>query len=145
MFPKKIPTPVISFPTSPPQIPPSGLQDEQRKVKTMTALALAALAEAATPYGIEAFDGVLRPLWKGILDARDKDLAAFLKAIGYIVPLMDGEHANFYTKDVMIILIREFSTSDDEMRKIVGREEEGRFSSSIVSRGNIFSCMMQFS
>ena len=99
--------------------PPTGLQDEQRKVKTMTALALAALAEASTPYGIEAFDGVLRPLWKGILDARDKDLAAFLKAIGYIVPLMDGEHANFYTKDVMIILIREFSTSDDEMRKIV--------------------------
>ena len=46
----------------------------------MTALALAALAEASTPYGIEAFDTVLRPLWKGILDARDKDLAAFLKA-----------------------------------------------------------------
>ncbi|CAD7949047.1 unnamed protein product [Amoebophrya sp. A25] len=96
-----------------------GLSDEQRKVRTMTALALAALAEAATPYGIEAFDSVLRPLWKGILEARDKDLAAFLKAIGYIVPLMDAEHANHYTREVMIILIREFSTTDDEMKKIV--------------------------
>ena len=43
-----------------------GLSDEQSKVKTITALALAALAEAATPYGIEAFDTVLIPLWDGI-------------------------------------------------------------------------------
>lgn len=43
-----------------------GLEDEQPKVKTITALALAALAEAATPYGIEAFDTVLYPLWNGI-------------------------------------------------------------------------------
>lgn len=45
-----------------------GLTDEQQKVRTITALSLAALAEAATPYGIEAFDGVLRPLWKGICE-----------------------------------------------------------------------------
>merc|ERR1719453_2951639 len=43
-----------------------GLQDEQQKVRTITALSLAALAEASSPYGIEAFDTVLRPLWKGI-------------------------------------------------------------------------------
>jgi splicing factor 3B subunit 1 len=29
-------------------------------------LALAALAEASAPYGIEAFDSVLIPLWEGI-------------------------------------------------------------------------------
>lgn len=46
-------------------------------------------------------------------------MAAFLKAIGYIVPLMDPEHANYYTREVMIILIREFSTPDDDMKKIV--------------------------
>jgi splicing factor 3B subunit 1 len=96
-----------------------GLQDEQQKVRTITALALAALAEAATPYGIEAFDTVLRPLWKGICEHRGKGLAAFLKAIGYIIPLMDAEHANYYTREVMIILIREFSTPDEEMKKIV--------------------------
>lgn len=96
-----------------------GLQDEQQKVRTITALALAALAEAASPYGIEAFDTVLRPLWKGICEHRGKGLAAFLKAIGYIIPLMDAEHANYYTREVMIILIREFSTPDEEMKKIV--------------------------
>ena len=41
-------------------------QDENQKVKTITALSLAALAEAATPYGIESFDNVLEPLWRGI-------------------------------------------------------------------------------
>jgi len=57
----------------------AGLVDEQQKVRTITALALAALAEAATPYGIESFDSVLKPLWKGIRMHRGKGLAAFLK------------------------------------------------------------------
>lgn len=72
-----------------------GLVDEQQKVRTITALALAALAEAATPYGIESFDSVLKPLWKGIRTHRGKGLAAFLKAIGYLFPLMDAEYANY--------------------------------------------------
>jgi splicing factor 3B subunit 1 len=66
-----------------------GLSDEQTKVRTITALAIAALAEAATPYGIEAFDSVLIPLMSGIEKHRSKSLAAFLKAIGFILPLMD--------------------------------------------------------
>ena len=96
-----------------------GLDDEQQKVKTITALGLAALAEAATPYGIESFDSVLKPLWKGIKMHRGKVLAAFLKAIGYLIPLMDAEYANYYTREVMIILIREFQSPDEEMKKIV--------------------------
>lgn len=71
-------------------------------------MAIAALAEAATPYGIEAFESVLVPLWDGINMHRSKGLAAFLKAIGYIIPLMDTEHAGDYTKEVMHILIKEF-------------------------------------
>ena len=47
------------------EIVETGLQDDQQKVRTITALCLAALAESATPYGIEAFDSVLKPLWKG--------------------------------------------------------------------------------
>ena len=96
-----------------------GLQDEQQKVRTMTALGLAALAEASAPYGIESFDSVLKPLWHGIRLHRGKGLAAFLKAIGFIIPLMDPEYANYYTKGVTVILIREFQTSDEEMKKIV--------------------------
>jgi splicing factor 3B subunit 1 len=96
-----------------------GLQDDQQKVRTMTALAIAALAEAAAPYGIESFDDVLKPLWLGIRQHRGKGLAAFLKAIGFIIPLMDPDFANYYTKEVTVILIREFQTSDEEMKKIV--------------------------
>ena len=52
-----------------------GLVDDQQKVRTITTLGLAALAEAATPYGIESFDSVLKPLWKGtpfsIIDIAD--------------------------------------------------------------------------
>lgn len=97
----------------------SGLADEQQKVRTITALAIAALAEAANPYGIECFESVLRPLWMGIVEHRGKGLAAFLKAIGFIIPLMDPEHANFYTREVMVVLIREFTTPDEEMKRIV--------------------------
>ncbi|XP_050264513.1 uncharacterized protein LOC126708689 [Quercus robur] len=96
-----------------------GLLDENQKVRTITALSLAALAEAAAPYGIESFDSVLKPLWKGIRSHRGKVLAAFLKAIGFIIPLMDALYASYYTKEVMVILIREFQSPDEEMKKIV--------------------------
>jgi splicing factor 3B subunit 1 len=49
-----------------------GLVDEQQKVRTITALGIAALAEAAAPYGIESFDTVLKPLWNGIKQHRGK-------------------------------------------------------------------------
>lgn len=96
-----------------------GLKDTEHKVRTITALAIAALAEASAPYGIESFDSVLKPLWYGIKVHRGKGLAAFLKAIGYIIPLMDAEYASYYTTEVMIILIKEFASPDEEMKKIV--------------------------
>uniref|UniRef100_A0A0E0CKH7 Uncharacterized protein n=1 Tax=Oryza meridionalis TaxID=40149 RepID=A0A0E0CKH7_9ORYZ len=96
-----------------------GLSDENQKVRTITALSLAALAEAAAPYGIESFDTVLRPLWKGTKSHRGKVLAAFLKAVGFIIPLMDAEYASYYTRGVMPILITEFQSPDEEMKKIV--------------------------
>ncbi|CAK8530312.1 unnamed protein product [Lathyrus sativus] len=96
-----------------------GLSDENQKVRTITALSLAALAEASAPYGIESFDSVLKPLWKGIRQHRGKVLAAFLKAIGFIIPLMEALYASYYTKEVMLILIREFQSPDEEMKKIV--------------------------
>lgn len=43
----------------------ANLSDEQAKVRTVTSLAIAALAEAANPYGIESFDDILNPLWSG--------------------------------------------------------------------------------
>ena len=50
------------------------LVDEQQTICTITALVLAALAMAATPYGIEAFDFVLMRLWKSIWAHRSRGL-----------------------------------------------------------------------
>ena len=95
------------------------LNDEQAKVRTVTSLAIAALAEAANPYGIESFDDILNPLWTGARKQRGKGLAGFLKAVGYIIPLMDEEYANYYTSQIMEIVLREFSSPDEEMKKVV--------------------------
>jgi splicing factor 3B subunit 1 len=96
-----------------------GLTDDMQKVRIITALTLAALAEAAHPYGVESFDSVIRPLWKGALEHHGKALAAFLKAIGFVIPLMEENYASHYTRLVMPILIREFHSPDEEMKKIV--------------------------
>ncbi|KAI0260124.1 hypothetical protein BC834DRAFT_902560 [Gloeopeniophorella convolvens] len=44
------------------RVEPYVRQDEQQKVETMTALGLAAFAEAAAPYGIESFDDMFKYL-----------------------------------------------------------------------------------
>ena len=93
----------------------------------MSALAVAALAEAAYPYGIESFDAVVKPLWKGIRVQTGKALAAFLKAMGYIVPLMDAQHAFHFTREVMPVLVRSFETADEEMKKVRRGEGTGRW------------------
>ncbi|KAK5134340.1 U2 snRNP component prp10 [Meristemomyces frigidus] len=95
------------------------LNDEQAKVRTVTSLALAALAEASHPFGIESFDDILNPLWTGARKQRGKGLAGFLKAVGYIIPLMDEEYSNYYTIQIMEILLREFQSPDEEMKKVV--------------------------
>ncbi|PHH74445.1 hypothetical protein CDD80_3076 [Ophiocordyceps camponoti-rufipedis] len=97
----------------------NNLNDDQTKVRTVTSLAIAALAEASNPYGIESFDEILNPLWTGARKQRGKGLAGFLKAVGYIIPLMDEEYANYYTTQIMEILLREFSSPDEEMKKVV--------------------------
>jgi splicing factor 3B subunit 1 len=96
-----------------------GLTDDQAKVRTITALTVAALAEAAHPYGWESFDPIIKPLWKGALEHHGKGLAAFLKAVGYVIPLMEEEYASSLTRAVMPILLREFHSPDEEMKKIV--------------------------
>ena len=53
------------------------LEDEQQKVRTITALALSALAEAAAPYGIESFDPVLRPLWISVSKDSWKEFSCY--------------------------------------------------------------------
>ena len=97
----------------------SGLDDEHGKVRLISALAVAALAEACAPYGIEFFDGVIKSLWDGVKVLRGKTLAAFLKAIGYVIPLMEEDYANYFAKEMNFILTREYRSSDDEMKLVV--------------------------
>ncbi len=81
---------------------PSGLVDEQQKVRTISALAIAALAEAATPYGIESFDSVLKPLWKGIRQHRGKVSMCLVNGIlklFYLYCLLSDFHFGLQLKD----------------------------------------------
>jgi len=110
---------VLPHLTSLVEIVGNGLKDQNQAVRTITALALAALAESSHPFGIESFDSVLEPLWRGVRSHHGKTLAAFLKAIGCIIPLFDdNDYAEYFAKEVMVILIREFKSPDDEMRKV---------------------------
>ena len=70
-----------------------GLNDENQKVKTITALTVSALAEAASPYGIESFDDVLEPLWKGIRLLRGKVSSVLLPRADQQTSLYQTVHA----------------------------------------------------
>jgi splicing factor 3B subunit 1 len=96
-----------------------GLIDENQKVRTVTGLALAALAESASPYGIESFHPVLDTLFHAVYKIRGKNLAAYFKAIGFIIPLFDAQSANVYTHKIMPKLLDMFEAPDPEMQKIV--------------------------
>lgn len=101
-----------------------GLTDEVLQVRTITALALAQLAENVKPYGIEAFESILEPVWYGLKRHRGKVLANFLRCIGNIIPLMVydpayEEYANYYTRELAFVIAREFNSPDDEMKKTI--------------------------
>ncbi|KAK6454970.1 armadillo-type protein [Scheffersomyces xylosifermentans] len=101
-----------------------GLTDEVLQVRTITALTLAQLAENVRPYGVESFEEVLEPAWLGLRKHRGKGLAGFLKCIGAIIPLMQHdsnyeEYSNYYTKEIVHIMTREFNSPDEDMRKTI--------------------------
>ena len=96
-----------------------GLLDEQTKVRTITGLALAALAESSSPYGADSFVPVRDILFTSVEKIKGKNLAAYLKAIGFMIPLFDPRTANIYTRKVMPRIVDEFRTPDTEMKKIV--------------------------
>ncbi|KAK6589803.1 splicing factor [Cryptosporidium xiaoi] len=101
-----------------------GLNDENQKIRIMTALAISALAEASSPYGIEAFEPVLSHIWKGITEYRSKGLSSYLKTMGNLLSIMNKEQAAYYIHQISPILIREFGSQEEEMRKVVLRVTE---------------------
>ncbi|EGW35457.1 uncharacterized protein SPAPADRAFT_53713 [Spathaspora passalidarum NRRL Y-27907] len=102
------------------------ITDESLQVRTITALTLSQLAENVTPYGIESFETILEPVWFGIRKHRGRALAAFLKCIGNIIPLMYynsnyEEFSNYYTRELVNVLAKEFTSPDEDMRRTILR------------------------
>lgn len=100
------------------------LQDEQFQVRTIAALTVSQLADSVYPYGVDTFEASLEDLWLGLKKHRGKGLAAFLRAIGSIISLMERdpsyeEYSNYYTKEITRTLLREFSSPDEDMKKTV--------------------------
>lgn len=97
------------------------LSDEMLQVRTMAASTVAQLAESVKPYGIESFESILEPAWIGLKKHRGKGLASFLKCIGAVIPLMVHdpnyeEYSNYYTKELMYVITREFQSPDNDMK-----------------------------
>ncbi|PSS35168.1 Splicing factor 3B subunit 1 like [Actinidia chinensis var. chinensis] len=90
-------------------------ENENEDVRIGTALALASLAEASAPHGIESFESVFMPLLEGVIGScRGKVLAAFLMAFGSLVPLMDVAYANYFAREEMGVLVRKFDSPDEQ-------------------------------
>lgn len=104
----------------------SAISDEQVQIRSITANTLSQIAETVNPYGMDYFEPILEPLWIGIKRHRGRPLAMFLKSLGSIIPLMVTkpdyeEYRNYYTKELVNIISREFGSPDDEIRSTVLR------------------------
>lgn len=95
------------------------LSDEQLKIKVLACMAVTSLAEASSPFGIESFDILLEDLWNGLNGHRGRPLANFLRAVGSLIPLMSEEYSSEYIKYVMNVILREFESPEDEMKRIL--------------------------
>ncbi|GFY83205.1 splicing factor [Actinidia rufa] len=94
--------------------------DENEEIRIGTKLALAALAEASAPNGIESFESIFMPLLKGVIGSRHgKVLVAFLITFSSLIPLMDAAYAIHFAREVISVLVREFDFPDEQEKQIV--------------------------
>ena len=94
-------------------------ENEHQKVKIYTALAIASLAEASYPYGIDFYNEIIKYLFDGIKVYKGKLLASYFKAIGNIIVLMDDEVATRSAKNILPILKKDFISPDENIRRVV--------------------------
>ncbi|CAK9441333.1 uncharacterized protein LODBEIA_P52020 [Lodderomyces beijingensis] len=100
------------------------IHDEMSQVKTITVLTLAQLAENVSPFGIDSFESILEPLWYEIRRQRGRGLAAFLRCVGALAPLMAydaryEEYTNYYARETIYLLANHFGAPDEDMRKSI--------------------------
>ena len=94
-------------------------ENEHQKVKIYTALAIASLAEASYPYGIDYYNEIIKYLFDGIKIYKGKLLSSYFKAIGNIIVLMDDEVATRSAKNILPILKKDFISPDENIRRVV--------------------------
>ena len=94
-------------------------ENEHQKVKIYTALAIASLAEASYPYGIDFYNEIIKYLFDGIKIYKGKLLASYFKAIGNIIVLMDDEVATRSAKNILPILKKDFISPDENIRRVI--------------------------
>jgi splicing factor 3B subunit 1 len=97
------------------------LGDQQVRVKIQAAQAVAALAEACYPHGIEEFLVVLAPIREECRTNRGKVLGSFLRAMGCLIALMQPADAMEHGRAMADTLVRGFSSVDEELRRVVLR------------------------
>lgn len=110
------------------------IEDENVTVRIMAARAITSLALSSKPYGYESLEPTIEPLWRGMKKLRGRGLAAFLRALGSLIPLMDEEYANYYTREVFKVMSREFSSTDDQMRQAILRIIQDTSSMEVIDK-----------
>lgn len=93
------------------------LTDENQLVRMHSANTIAILAESSFPYGVESFIPVVKPILEGLANSYGKSLISYLKAIGFIIPLMDSTMSLKYVEICLPKLKKDFSSNDDEIKR----------------------------
>ncbi|KAF8275878.1 hypothetical protein C3747_10g632 [Trypanosoma cruzi] len=94
------------------------LRDEPR-VKREAANALAHVADATCPYGIEELTPLVHIVREECKRGIGTTAGPFVRAFGSLVPLMAPYDAQKYTSDMMPTLVNQFNTPEDEHRRVL--------------------------
>lgn len=92
---------------------------DTNRVKVEAAGALAQTADVCAPYGIEHFAPLMKVVREECRRGVGSTAAAFLRAFGAIVPLMEPRDSQQYTADIMTTLVNQFSTPEPELQRIM--------------------------
>ncbi|CCW62243.1 unnamed protein product [Phytomonas sp. EM1] len=94
------------------------IRDEKR-VRNDAALAVAAVAEAVAPYGIQDLAPVVEVITEVCRKGMGISNAPYLKAFGALVPLMAPYDAEARTSAMMPTLVNQFNTPEAEYRRVL--------------------------
>jgi splicing factor 3B subunit 1 len=95
------------------------LESDSVTVRITTAAAVSALAEASAPYGYESLKVTVQPIFRGLKSQKGKILAQFVKAMGNLIPLMGKDKCNYYAFELLKLMKREATTSEDDMKRAI--------------------------